>query len=87
MEHSVPVARFPAGLSFPADLAGKIHYDPATRLLSFLGCMSKADFDRLSRLSDDWSYRRPLEDLFRLSMPEDRRAPVLSRLLTAIGVW
>ena len=33
--------------------------------------MSKGDFDRLCRLSDDWGYRRPLEELFRQCTPED----------------
>ncbi len=85
MEHFVPIFRFPDGLRFPSDLSDKIHYDPVTRRLIFRGFMSKADFDRLSRLSDDWSYRRALEDLFRLCIPEDRPRHGLARLLSVFG--
>jgi hypothetical protein len=85
VEHSVTMKRFPDGLQFPADLAGKIRYDPEKERLVYSGFMSKADFDRLSRLSDDWSYRRPLEELFRLCMPEERR-PVLARLFSAFSI-
>ena len=82
MEHFVTIARFPDGLTFPHDLADRIRYDPNSRHLVFRGFMSKADFDRLSRLSDDWAYLRPLEDLFRLCMPEERRSTPLQRLFS-----
>ena len=49
--------------------------------------MSKADFDRLSRLHDDWGYRRALEDLFRICTLDppggspNRLAAVFARLV------
>jgi hypothetical protein len=49
--------------------------------------MSKSEFDRLCNLSDDWSYRRPLEDLFRLCTPEQPRPSVFGRVLTVLGVF
>ena len=80
MEHFVMMPTAPAGLQFPADLADRIRHDPAAGRLIFRGFMSKADFDRLCRLSDDWSYRRPLEALFQLCTPDEPRRPLLSRL-------
>jgi hypothetical protein len=47
--------------------------------------MSKTAFDRLCQLSNDWAFRRTLEELFRLSIPEDTSRPKgLRRLLTAV---
>jgi hypothetical protein len=83
VEHFVTVSALPPNVRFPADLAEKIRFDPATHRLIFRGFMSKAEFDRLSRLSDDWSYRRPLEDLFRLCMPDDPPSNPLARLFAA----
>lgn len=85
MEHFVKMARLPDGLRFPPDLADKIRHDAGAGRLVFRGVMSKSDFDRLSRLSDDWSYRRPLEELFRLSMPAEPRRPVPARLFSAFS--
>jgi hypothetical protein len=65
MEHSVPLEKLPQGLEFPPDLCDRIRFDPKARRLIFRGFMSKSEFDRLCVLSDDWAYRRPLEDLFR----------------------
>jgi len=84
VEHFVTVQTLPPGLSFPAEYSEKIGYDAERGRLVYRGVMSKADFDRLSRLSDDWSYRRPLEDLFRLSIEEVPKKPVLKRFLSAI---
>jgi hypothetical protein len=49
--------------------------------------MSKSEFDRLCLLSDDWGYRRPLEDLFRLCTPEAPRKGVFGRVLSVLGVF
>jgi hypothetical protein len=76
----------PAGLTFPPDLSDRIRYDGERRRLVFQGVMSKAEFDRLSALSDDWGYRRPLEELFRKSMPEERARGVLGRVLSTFGL-
>jgi len=78
--------RLPAGIEFPADLRLRIRYDPIRRRLVFIGFMSKCEFDRLCRLSDDWSYRRPLEDLFRLCTPEDPPSGVFHRVRAALGI-
>ena len=88
MEHSVPVERFPAGIEFPADLKMRIRYDPIRRRLVFLGFMSKSEFDRLCQLSDDWSYRRPLEDLFRLCTLEEEepRSGFFRRVRSVLGL-
>ncbi|MGE3818661.1 MAG: hypothetical protein AB7I30_04450 [Isosphaeraceae bacterium] len=80
MERSVTMRRKPEGLSFPEDFAGRIRYDEARQRLIYSGFMSKADFDRLCLLSDDWGYRRPLEELFRLCTPDAARPRLLSRV-------
>ena len=85
LEHFVTLSRLPDGLKFPEEFAGRIRHEPESRRLVFRGFMSKADFDRLSRLSDDWAYRRPLEDLFRLCMPDTNRKPALARLLSVFS--
>lgn len=70
MDHFVTLERLPDGLEFPPEMGGRIGYDPERRRLGFRGFMSKAEYDRLFALSDDWTYRRQLEELFRLSVPE-----------------
>ncbi len=71
MDHFVILERLPEGLKFPPDLEDRIHIDPATMKLSFRGYMSKTDFDRISQLTRDWSFRRKLEELFQVCVPED----------------
>ena len=83
MEHSVPMERLPAGVTFPPSLAGRIHFDAERKRLAFRGFMSKSDFDALCTLSNDWGYLRPLEDLFRLCVPEDEPRPGGFRRLVA----
>lgn len=82
MEHFVTMPRLPQGLQFPPELSEKISFDPERGRLVFRGFMSKADFDRLSCLSDDWPYRRSVEDLFRICMPEEPRKPALARIFS-----
>jgi hypothetical protein len=55
---------------FPPDLTNRIHFDAERGKLVFRGTMSKRDFDRLSQLSNDWGFRRKLEDLFRISVDD-----------------
>ena len=71
MDHFVILEKLPEGLKFPRDLEDRIHIDPETKKLSFRGYMSKADFDRISQLTRDWSFRRKLEELFQVCIPED----------------
>jgi hypothetical protein len=68
MRHTVPLAALPAKLAFPEQLAGRVGYDDARAMLYFDGVMFKGEFDQLNALSTDWSYRRSLEELFRLSV-------------------
>lgn len=72
MDHFVILERLPEGLTFPPELKDRIEIDPTTRKLIFHGYMSKADFDRISQLTRDWSFRRKLEELFQVCIPEDR---------------
>ena len=65
MDHFVKLDRLPEGLEFPPQLKDRIHFDPVARKLVFRGYMSKTDFDRLCQLSNDWKFRRTLEELFR----------------------
>jgi hypothetical protein len=87
MDPFVRLDRLPDGLEFPADLLDRLAYDEGRKQLSFRGFMSKADFDRLSRLSEDWSYRRALEELLRLcplepeTLSKNRITAILARLL------
>ena len=75
MDHFVKLERLPEGLRFPTELADRIAYDADGKRLVFHGFMSKNDFDRLWALSGDWTYRRQLEDLFRMSVPEEPSRP------------
>ena len=87
MEHFVSMDKLPDGLQFPPELSGRIHFDSDRHRLVFRGFMSKADFDRLCKLHDDWGYRRPLEDLFRQCTPEEERRPQgFRRVLSALGL-
>jgi hypothetical protein len=86
VEHFVPLNRVPDGLQFPADLSHRIQYDADRRRLVFRGFMSKAEFDRLCLLTEDWGYRRSLEELFRLSTAEpESPSGVFRRVLTALA--
>ncbi len=76
MEHSVALDHLPDGLTFPTEMDGRIRFDAEKRMLYFQGFMSKAEFDRLSRLHDDWGYRRTLEELFRRCSMESEQQPV-----------
>ncbi len=90
MDRRVTLNRLPAGVTFPAELADRISYEPEARELRFRGFMSKADFDRLARLHEDWGYRRALEDLFRACTlapdprPRNRLVAALARLVPAL---
>jgi hypothetical protein len=77
--------RLPEGVEFPPQLKERIGFDPIAHKLVFHGSMSKTDFDRLCQLSNDWAFRRTLEELFRLSIPEVKANPNgVRRLLAAV---
>ncbi len=74
-EHAVPLDQVPTGLVVPSELEARFGYDPARRCLWFQGFMSKATFDRLSGLCDDWDFRSALERLFLEAVPEAESKP------------
>jgi hypothetical protein len=81
MTRSVRLERLPEGLVFPAEMAARISFAPNTHELRFEGFMSKTDFDKLLRLSNDLAYQRALEQLFQrctfrdaVSQPTSRRS-------------
>jgi len=84
MDHFVIIDKLPEGVVLPADMKDRLWYDGESRRLHFRGVMSKAEFDRLCLLTDDWSFRRPLEDLFRLSVPEPPKPKGLRRLVAVL---
>jgi hypothetical protein len=84
MDHFVAMARLPEGLTFPAEFQGKIQYDAERHRLVYHGFMSKAEFDRLCALSDDWGYRRQLDDLFRECLPDPPRPKGVRGLIAAL---
>ena len=88
MDRFVMLDRLPAGFVIPRDMKDRVSYDAATRRLTCHGYMSKTDFDRLSQLTKDWSFRRKLEELFQScaynDQPDARSRPrggLLSGLL------
>jgi hypothetical protein len=86
VDHFVKLDRLPDGVEFPAQFQDRIHFDAKAHKLVFRGQMSKADFDRLSTISNDWAFRRTLEELFRLCTPEPQPAPGrIRRLLHAVS--
>jgi hypothetical protein len=82
MDHSVKVGNWSASVEFPPDLKNRIFFDAPRKRLVFRDFMSKADYDRLSRLDEDLEYLRAIERLFQVSteadFPEMRN---ISRLL------
>lgn len=84
MDHFVKLDALPDGMRLPQDMKDRLWFEPDSHKLVHRGFMSKADFDRLSQLSENWSYRRQLEELFRLSGPEEPRPRGLRGLLAAV---
>ena len=85
MDHFVKVNKLPDGLEIPPDLKDRIYFDADTHKLVCRGYMSKADFDRMSQITNDWKFRRTLEELFRLCTPEDPpKAGGVRRVISAV---
>ena len=87
MEHFVTVLAFPKDLTIPSAYSSKIRYEADRGRLVYQGVMSKAEFDKLSNLSEDWSYRRPLEELFRLSIEETHSLKGWRRLKAVLSLF
>jgi hypothetical protein len=75
VDHFVTLAILPENFQIPTAYTDRFRFDPATHRLVYRGFMSKVDFDRLCGLSDDWGYRRQLEELFRQCTLEDPSRP------------
>jgi hypothetical protein len=91
MDHFVKLDILPDGFSIPDQYRDRFRFDADTNRLYFQGFMSKADFDKLYLLSESWSYRRSLEELFRQSTMEPVGQPVrpVSRfkaILSSLGL-
>ena len=71
MDHFVKLDRLPAGYEFPAEMKERISFDAERHTLLFRGYMSKAEFDRMCESTKDWKFRRTLEELFCLCVPEE----------------
>ena len=84
MDHFVTLERLPGEMEFPADLKDRIRLDVQSKRLYFRGYMSKTDFDRICLLTKDWSFRRKLEDLFRICIDDEEPASKSSRGLLSL---
>jgi len=63
---SVPVDKFPAGVSFPGDDSkGRIWYDAAAKRLYYKGVMTDAERTELMNRSEDRDYRAMIDRLYR----------------------
>jgi len=71
MDHFVKLDKLPDGYEFPAKMKDRISFDSEKHILVFRGYMSKAEFDRMCQLTRDWKFRRTLEELFCLCVPEE----------------
>jgi hypothetical protein len=72
VDHFVKLDKLPDGFEVPPQMKDRMHFDAEAHKLVFRGYMSKAEFDRLGELTNDWKFRRTLEELFRLSIPEQK---------------
>ncbi len=79
MDHFVSLDRLPDGFVIPEGLGDRLSFDAQAKRLCFRGYMSKTEFDHLSQLTRDWSFRRKLEELFQMSVYEVDRQPTAGR--------
>lgn len=73
MDHFVKLDKMPDGFEFPPEMKDRIHFNEERHELVFRGYMSKTEFDRLCQLTRDWKFRRTLEELFCLCVPDEPR--------------
>ena len=67
----VALEHAPDHFPIPADLQAQFRYDTKRQGLTFQGWMSKATYDRLRNISNDYQYQRALERLFQVAVPEE----------------
>ena len=85
MDHFVTLDRLPDGFEFPPEMKDRISFDAERHKLVYRGYMSKTEFDRLCQQTKDWKFRRTLEELFCLCIPEEApRARGIRRLWDAL---
>lgn len=84
MEYSVPLAKLPPEVVFPAHLQDRVRYEPQSQRLVYRGFMTKRAFDELATLSEDVTYHRALEQLFVLTSAEIAPPPSPGRRWAAV---
>jgi hypothetical protein len=85
MDHFVKLEKLPEDFEIPGELKDRMHFNAERHELIFQGYMSKSEFDRMCQLTRDWKFRRTLEELFCLCVPDDGpRANVLRRFWDAL---
>jgi hypothetical protein len=72
VDHFVNVQKLPEDFIIPPKFQNRIEFDAEAHKLIFHGYMSKTEFDHLSSISQDWRFRRTLEDLFRQCIPDSK---------------
>jgi hypothetical protein len=86
MDHFVKLERLPSDFVLPPQFQGRLEFDVRAQKLVFHGYMSKTEFDLLSSLTNDWPFRRKLEDLFRQCTPDTKPAPAgIGRVVATFG--
>ena len=71
VDHFVNVQKLPEDFIIPPKFQNRIEFDAEAHKLIFHGYMSKTEFDRLCQLTQDWKFRRTLEELFCLCVPDE----------------
>jgi hypothetical protein len=85
MDHFVKLDRLPDDFQLPPQYQSRLEFDSQAQKLVFHGYMSKSEFDHISSLTNDWRFRRTLEDLFRLCTPDSKPKPKSNGILATFG--
>jgi hypothetical protein len=86
MDHFVNLEQLPADFAIPPKFQDRLEFDDKAHKLIFHGYMSKTDFDHLSSITNDWRFRRSLEELFRQCTPDGNTTPRgVGRVLANFG--
>jgi hypothetical protein len=79
VNYSAPLITLPAGVTFPAQVAKKVTYDPVTQLLVCKSPLSSADRATLLGLSSDTAYQAAVNSIYQ--QPLDLIASSMSAFL------
>jgi hypothetical protein len=86
MDHFVNLERLPEDFVLPPQFQNRLEFDAQARKLIFHGYMSKSEFDQISALTNDWRFRRVLEELFCRCTPETKAPSAgFARVLARFG--